>query len=57
MRRYTVQTLSQTGLRYLGPAIMTLAKAEGLTAHENAVKVRLDALDKKENWNKESWNE
>ena len=57
MRRYTVQTLSQTGLRYLGPAIMTLANAEGLTAHENAVKIRLDALDKKENWNKENWNE
>ena len=50
MRRYTVQTLSQTGLRYLGPAIMTLAKAEGLTAHENAVKVRLDALEDKDNW-------
>lgn len=53
MRRYTVQTLSQTGIRYLGPAIMTIAKAEGLTAHENAVKVRLDALDNKENWHGE----
>jgi len=50
MRRYTVQTLSQTGIRYLGPTIMTLAKAEGLTAHENAVKVRLDALDNKDSW-------
>lgn len=50
MRRYTVQTLSQTGLRYLGPAIMTLAKAEGLTAHESAVKIRLDALEDKDNW-------
>lgn len=51
MRRYTVQTLSQTGLRYLGPAIMKIAQAEGLSAHENAVKIRLDALNNKGCWN------
>lgn len=51
MRRYTVQTLSQTGLRYLGPAIMKIAQAEGLSAHENAVKIRLDALNNKGSWN------
>ena len=46
MRRYTVQTLSKDGLRTLGPAIMSLAAAEGLDAHEQAVRIRLDALEK-----------
>ncbi|MBU2428562.1 MAG: histidinol dehydrogenase, partial [Gammaproteobacteria bacterium] len=45
-RRYTVQTISSQGIRAIGPAIMTLASAEGLTAHANAVKVRLTALEK-----------
>lgn len=45
-RRYTVQTLSQTGMRNLGPSIVTLAKAEGLDAHANAVSIRLAALEK-----------
>ncbi|MEG3767263.1 histidinol dehydrogenase [Alteromonas sp. 14N.309.X.WAT.G.H12] len=44
MRRYTVQELSETGMRNLGPAIMTLAKAEGLDAHEQAVALRMAAL-------------
>ncbi|MBU2979799.1 histidinol dehydrogenase [Alteromonas sp. C1M14] len=44
MRRYTVQQLSEDGMRNLGPAIMTLAKAEGLDAHEQAVALRMAAL-------------
>ncbi|GGO72354.1 histidinol dehydrogenase [Bowmanella pacifica] len=44
LRRYTVQELSQEGLRQIGPAIMTLADAEGLDAHKQAVALRLDAL-------------
>lgn len=44
MRRYTVQTLSAEGIQKLGPTIMTLANAEGLDAHRNAVAVRLEAL-------------
>ena len=44
-RRYTVQTISSQGMRNIGPAIVTLATAEGLAAHANAVKVRLTALD------------
>lgn len=48
MRRYTVQTLSADGLRSLGPAIMTLAEAEGLDAHRQAVAIRLATLDKEE---------
>lgn len=46
-RRYTVQTVSAKGLQGLGPAIVTLANAEGLAAHANAVKLRLKTLDKK----------
>ena len=44
MRRYTVQELSVEGMRNLGPAIMKLAHAEGLTAHENAVALRMQKL-------------
>ncbi len=45
MRRYTIQTLSADGMRNLGPAIMTLARAEGLDAHEQAVAVRMAKLN------------
>lgn len=44
-RRYTVQTLSAQGLQNIGPAIMSLADAEGLDAHRNAVKIRLEQLN------------
>jgi histidinol dehydrogenase len=43
-RRYTVQTLSAQGMQNIGPAIVTLATAEGLAAHANAVSLRLAAL-------------
>ncbi|GGD67741.1 histidinol dehydrogenase [Lacimicrobium alkaliphilum] len=46
LRRYTVQELSAQGLQEIGPAIMQLADAEGLDAHRQAVKLRLDALKK-----------
>ena len=46
MRRYTIQELSEDGMRNLGPAIMQLADAEGLDAHRNAVGYRLDKLNK-----------
>ncbi|MCV6604495.1 MAG: histidinol dehydrogenase, partial [Porticoccaceae bacterium] len=45
MKRYTVQELSADGLRQLGPTVATLADAEQLTAHGNAVRLRLDALN------------
>ncbi len=41
--------VSQQGMRNIGPAIVTLASAEGLQAHANAVKLRLAALDKQAN--------
>lgn len=43
-KRITVQELSADGLRALGPTAVTLSDLEGLDAHGNAVKVRLDAL-------------
>ncbi|MDF2179537.1 histidinol dehydrogenase [Aliiglaciecola sp. CAU 1673] len=45
MRRYTLQTISEDGLKALGPAIMRLAEAEGLDAHRQAVAVRLEQQD------------
>ena len=46
-KRITVQELSADGLRALGPTAITLAGMEGLDAHGNAVKVRLDALERR----------
>jgi histidinol dehydrogenase len=39
----TVQELSYAGLATIGPCAMTLARAEGLAAHERAVSIRLAA--------------
>lgn len=44
-RKFTVQELSETGLQSIGPAIMTLASAERLDAHKNAVGIRLEQLN------------
>jgi histidinol dehydrogenase len=43
-KRITVQELSADGLRALGPTAVTLSGMEGLDAHGNAVKVRLETL-------------
>jgi histidinol dehydrogenase len=43
-RSMTVQELSPTGLRTIGPVAETLAELEGLEAHRQAVTVRLLAL-------------
>ena len=43
-RTMTVQTASRAGLRKLGPVVERLARAEGLTAHQRAVRVRLEYL-------------
>ncbi len=40
----TVQELSRAGLVGIGPCAMTLARAEGLDAHERAVSLRLTAI-------------
>ncbi len=41
VRKITLQELSTTGLRSLADTITTMAAAEGLDAHANAVKIRL----------------
>jgi histidinol dehydrogenase len=43
-KRITVQELSAAGLRELGPTAITLSGLEGLDAHGNAVRIRLEAL-------------
>lgn len=41
VKKITFQSITQKGLQTLAPTIITLADAEGLEAHANAVKVRL----------------
>lgn len=41
----TVQEVDRTGLTTIGPCAMELARAEGLEAHRQAVKTRLEALE------------
>jgi histidinol dehydrogenase len=43
-RRITVQELTPSGLKGLGPTAKTLAALEGLDAHAAAVSIRLEAL-------------
>ncbi|MCP4953107.1 MAG: histidinol dehydrogenase, partial [Proteobacteria bacterium] len=45
-KRMTVQTLSKAGLKSLAPCVMTIAEAEGLDAHKNAVAIRMEKLEK-----------
>lgn len=40
-RKMTVQSLTREGLQRLGPAVMTMARVEGLDAHRRAVSFRL----------------
>lgn len=44
----TMQTLSEDGLRNIGPAVEILADLEGLFAHKNAVTIRLQSLNENE---------
>jgi histidinol dehydrogenase len=41
VKKITFQRLSYQGLQAIGPSVMTMAEAEGLDAHANAVQVRL----------------
>ncbi len=45
MRHMTVQELTRDGLRQLAPAVVELAMLEGLDAHAQAVRIRLDVLE------------
>lgn len=42
MKKITFQQLSQEGLQRIGDAVMTMAAAEGLDAHKNAIAIRLN---------------
>jgi histidinol dehydrogenase len=44
MKSMTVQTITRQGLQRLGTTIVTMAEAEGLDAHANAVKIRMRKL-------------
>ncbi len=41
VKKITFQLLSEQGIRNLGPTVEILADLEGLTAHKNAVRIRL----------------
>jgi histidinol dehydrogenase len=48
VKKITYQTLSEEGLKNVGPAVENMADAEGLTAHKRAVSVRLVYLKKRD---------
>lgn len=41
VKKITFQKLSAAGLQQLGPTVITLAEAETLQAHANAITIRL----------------
>ncbi|MGL4192572.1 histidinol dehydrogenase [Vibrio misgurnus] len=45
-KRMTVQELSADGLLLLAPTVVTMAQAEGLDAHQRAVTIRVEKLQK-----------
>jgi histidinol dehydrogenase len=46
-KRITYQEITSEGLKGLGPVIEVMAEAEALTAHKNAVTIRLKQLNEK----------
>jgi histidinol dehydrogenase len=42
VRQITVQRVTERGLRALGPTVIELARAEGLTAHAESIAVRME---------------
>lgn len=48
MRQMTVQELTEDGLRLLAPTVIELATLEGLDAHAQAVRIRLDEAVREE---------
>lgn len=45
LKSITMQTLSEEGIRNIGPTVEILAELEGLDAHKNAVSIRLKDLE------------
>ncbi|KAJ4842061.1 hypothetical protein Tsubulata_044122 [Turnera subulata] len=48
LKYMTVQSLTEEGLRKLGPYVATMAEVEGLEAHKRAVTLRLQDIDTKQ---------
>ncbi|QSE96188.1 histidinol dehydrogenase [Fulvivirga lutea] len=44
MKEITFQQITKEGIKNLGPVVETMAEAEGLMAHKNAVSIRLNEL-------------
>lgn len=42
VRVYSVQTMTERGLRAIAPSVLALAEAEGLTGHANSIRVRTE---------------
>lgn len=55
-RRYTVQTVSASGLKALGPSIIELAGEEKLDAHLRAVSLRLESERFQQDYRREQEN-
>ena len=47
VKKITYQKLSEAGIKNIGPTVEVMAEAEHLTAHKNAVTVRLNYLNKR----------
>ncbi len=45
MKSITYQKITPKGLQGIGPAVELMAEAEGLTAHKNAISIRLNQLE------------
>ncbi|ROI08823.1 histidinol dehydrogenase [Chryseobacterium sp. H3056] len=45
VKKITIQEISQKGIKNIGKTIEIMAEAEGLTAHKNAVSLRLKSLE------------
>ena len=46
VKKITFQSVSQVGLKNIGPSVELMAEAERLMAHKNAVTIRLNKIDK-----------
>jgi histidinol dehydrogenase len=48
LKYITVQSLTEEGLKNLGPHVATMAEVEGLDAHKRAVTLRLQDIEAKQ---------
>jgi len=45
VKKITFQQISKAGIKNIGKAVETMAAAEGLVAHKNAVSIRLNEIN------------